>query len=193
MKKSLAKDIEAQKLIASLDTPSVVQAYSKAIHYEICHIGNANKTIREQLDLIDSNAKTSLGGLIERRVRMILDWKQGIKNDYRIDDIEVEAKWSIGNSWMIGRQQLDSLCLLSSLDRDLTGFNLGIFRAREEYLNAGANQDKKRTISKAGKEQILWLAESSPLPTGSDSVKAYVSTEMDRLKDQYGIDLKVAK
>lgn len=43
-------------------------------------------------------------------------------------------------------------------------FSLGLFEAKKDYLTKGENRDKKLTISKKGKNRIVWFIQDEPLP-----------------------------
>jgi Restriction endonuclease NaeI len=66
---------------------------------------------------------------------------------------------------MIPTEAVDELCLLIATRASVPlVFVVGLLRCAEERLTLRGNQDQKRTLSAAGKQQIRWLVRGGVLP-----------------------------
>ncbi|GJM78287.1 hypothetical protein HMSSN139_07830 [Paenibacillus sp. HMSSN-139] len=88
----------------------------------------------------------------------------GNKLDTIIADIEVDIKFTIGQTWTIPSEALGELCLLVTADDNKSTFQVGLLRTTDDVLNPGRNRDGKRGVSAAGKKKILWLVPNGELP-----------------------------
>jgi hypothetical protein len=80
--------------------------------------------------------------------------------------VEVDVKNTIGSNWMIPPEAVDRLCLLTQIDEESARFSVGLIRAREEQLGK-ENQDKKRSVTKQGRESIRWIVRDAVLPVSA--------------------------
>lgn len=111
--------------------------------------------------------KTHAGTLVEinlqRRFRE--KFQDGTTLDYLIDGIEVDCKFSQDLfKWMIPPEAEDHLCLLVWASDEESKWSVGLIRASNPHLSSGENRDRKRTLSKSGREAITWLFKDSQLP-----------------------------
>ena len=113
---------------------------------------------------LETQEKTYIGTRIEIVVRTELGLEREGKLDTVIEGHEVDFKWSARESWMIPREAVGELCLLLCGDEDGGTFSVGLVRCTDERLNPGANQDAKRTLSRAGRSEIRWLVRRRPAP-----------------------------
>jgi len=120
------------------------------------------RTGRYSLSQLEKTEKTYIGTKVEIVLRTRLGLERGKVLDNRIAGQEVDTKFSLGLGWMIPREAVGHICLLVSAG-DLGKFSLGIARAAEEILTRGSNQDKKRSISRAGREHIYWICRNESM------------------------------
>jgi hypothetical protein len=121
---------------------------------------------------------------IEHYLRDLLDVPRGIKRDMQIDGVDVDIKNTVSSNWMIPRETYRATepCLLIASAKFDGRCWLGLMIAREEYLNK-PNLDSKRSISEAGKRNILWLVEGQPYPPSSwDGIDMARFRELRRVK-----------
>lgn len=134
---------------------------NKALHYVI----DRENTGREHFHEVSKVEKTIVGMKIEKYAEHAFGWERGVKLDHYIAELETEfdSKVTIGSNWMIPREAVGEICLLIRVDVSRRRFHVGLIRADEAHLTSGSNQDKKRSISALGKQQIEWLIESATL------------------------------
>ena len=125
------------------------------------------RTARTKMSELDKVEKTFIGLKIEHYLRDWLGAPKGLHRDLNIDGIEVDIKNTIGTSWMIPPEtfRAEEPCLLIATAKFDGRCWLGLVLARDAYLNsAEGNRDKKRSISEAGRRNIMWLVEDEPYP-----------------------------
>jgi len=83
--------------------------------------------------------------------------------DLRIAHHDVDVKNTIGNTWMIPQEAVGFPCLLLAENDTRSICSAGLLIARPANLIAGKNQDKKRSVSKAGRDKIHWLFKDAPM------------------------------
>jgi hypothetical protein len=137
-------------------------------------------TLRTQMSELDKVEKTFIGLKIEHYLRDLIGCEKGSKRDARIADIDIDIKNTIGSTWMIPHDyHEEEPCILIATAKFDGRCWLGLIVARDEYLNSRkGNNDKKRTVSEAGKRNILWLVRDEPYPASRWS-----GFDMDRFKD----------
>jgi hypothetical protein len=104
---------------------------------------------------------------IEHFLRDWLGAPKWLQRDLSIDGVEVDIKNTIGSTWMIPPEtfRAEEPCLLIATAKFDGRCWLGLVLARDAYLNsAEGNRDKKRTISEAGRKNIMWLVEDQEYP-----------------------------
>jgi hypothetical protein len=123
------------------------------------------RTARTDISELDKVEKTFIGLKIEHFLRDWLDVPKGLKRDLQIDGVEVDIKNAIGVTWMIPPEtyRTEDPCLLIATAKFDSRCWLGLIVARDSYLGA-QNRDGKRSISEAGRRNILWLVEDEPYP-----------------------------
>lgn len=135
----------------------------------------------EELDKVE---KTFIGLKVEHFLRDWLDVPKGLSRDLRIDGLEVDIKNTIGSTWMIPVETYwdEEPCLLIATAKFDGRCWLGLVVAREAYLG-GENRDRKRSITEAGRRNILWLVEDVPyLPS------RWVELDMKRFRELRSVD-----
>lgn len=123
------------------------------------------RTFRTSMLELDKVEKTFIGLKIEHYLRDWIGCPKGLKRDTRIADVDVDIKNTIGSTWMIPLETYGKAepCILIATAKFDGRCWLGIMVARPEYLNA-ENRDKKRSVSEAGKRNIMWLVRDEPYP-----------------------------
>jgi hypothetical protein len=111
---------------------------------------------KSSLSELDKTQKTIMGSVFEDKIRRIFSLKNGRALDFEINGVEIDCKFSVKNSWMIPPECVGKLCVLSSLNFE-GGLALGVFHAKDKFLNGGKNRDKKRSISKKYFNEIKWI------------------------------------
>ena len=91
-------------------------------------------------------------------------WNRGNKLDFYVADVEFDSKATIGKTWMIPPEAFGEICLLTRIDEDNDFFQAGLLRANLDMLTSGSNQDKKKSVSAAGKHHIQWLIPDGVIP-----------------------------
>ena len=112
---------------------------------------------QESIDDLDPTEKTGSCRKVEIYIRDALSLVRGKNCDCKIEDFEFDIKTTVRNNWMISPKQVKNKSLLLLIKLDDIKFSCGIVKASENILNKGANRDKKRTISKSGKDKIVWI------------------------------------
>jgi len=121
------------------------------------------RTRRLLFEELDANEKAVLGIRVEAALRQILNFPRG-KLDFLIGDHDVDVKFTSVNNWMIPPEAIGHACILCQANEAKSLFSVGLAIAGEGNLTQGQNRDKKRSFSKAGKENIHWLAYQETFP-----------------------------
>jgi hypothetical protein len=128
------------------------------------------RTGRTSFDQLSPEEKKNLGSLIETRIRDLLGVSRSSR-DLLIIDEDVDVKNTTGPTWMIPQEsylladgEAPGVLLLSQYSPIRRSCNLGLIVARQEYLTAGQNRDRKLSISSIGRENIWWLLRDIQLP-----------------------------
>lgn len=145
---------------------SLEAVFSRAIRQAIDEVIDGPRTGRYRYEELESQEKTYIGTRIEIVVRTEFGLEPEGKLDTVIAGHPVDFKWSVKGDWMIPREAVGELCLVLKGDEVGGTFSVGLVRCTEERLNRGANRDKKRTLSKAGRAAIAWLVRDGELPAG---------------------------
>lgn len=118
---------------------------------------------RFRFDELDSTEKAYIGVRVEILFRSKFSLERG-KLDVVIAGEEVDIKNTTSGTWMIPTHSVDKPCLLirSKLKTDPGTCSVGLAIARKEYLNAGQNQDRKRTFQSRHSDKIVWLFNEEP-------------------------------
>jgi Restriction endonuclease NaeI len=125
-------------------------------------------TLRTKISELDSVEKTFIGLKIEHYLRDLIGCPKGSKRDAKIAEIDVDIKNTLGqNTWMIAHDYGSEPCILiATVTTESNGSCwLGLIISKDAYLTAKkGNNDKKRSISKLGKQHIMWLVREEPYP-----------------------------
>ncbi|MCW3053690.1 MAG: hypothetical protein JWN14_2860 [Chthonomonadales bacterium] len=121
-------------------------------------------TRRYDITQLDNVVKTHIGSWVETLFLQEFHLPNSEAPDTEINGVGIDIKWSINENWIIPQEVVGEPCLLLSAQDTSPVFSLGILSAGSAVLNTGSNQDKKRSISAAEKEHIVWLLRNEPLP-----------------------------
>ncbi|MGW7585085.1 NaeI family type II restriction endonuclease [Kitasatospora sp. NPDC054768] len=126
--------------------------------------GRYDLYIKEGPGRVESTEKTYLGTKVEIVTRAEFDLGYGNPMDYVIADEHVDAKFTVGGTWMIPKEAMNHICLLMRADDRTGSFQVGILRIQPDVLTTGPNGDQKRSVSAAGKARIRWIVQDGELP-----------------------------
>ncbi|MDB4889967.1 MAG: naeIR [Gemmatimonadetes bacterium] len=128
---------------------------------EVLSLGAKRYSIKQ----LDPPEQAYIGMRVEMLVRDGLDVGKGIQADALIAGHEVDLKWSKSLSWMIGPENLGTVCLGLGMSGKDSEFSVGLFVPREAGVRKGANRDKKISLTAAfRREGVNWLIETAPTP-----------------------------
>lgn len=122
------------------------------------------RTARTRIADLDPVEKTFIGLKVEHYFRDLIDVPRGVR-DLVIDGVDVDVKNTVGKTWMIPPEtyRTSDPCLLIATAEQEGRCWLGLMLARDEYLNE-PNRDEKRSVSKLGARNILWVVQGAPFP-----------------------------
>lgn len=121
------------------------------------------KTGRRSWAELEKTEKTYIGTRVEIALRSLLGVPRR-KLDLLLLGEDVDVKHTLGLNWMIPNEAIGHVCILIASDEAKAICFMGLFVARPEYLNAGFNQDRKRSLSSEGFQHVRWLLNACPLP-----------------------------
>lgn len=149
-----------------LEQKNMQTRFGSALRQSIDEVLDGQRTGRYDINHLEKTEKTYLGTKVEIVIRSEFGLERGKHKemDYKVQGHPVDSKFSLSGNWTIPREAKGHLCLLSSADDHQGTFDVGLVRITEDILNAGQNQDGKKTISAAGKKQIKWLCRSNRMP-----------------------------
>lgn len=122
------------------------------------------RTARTRVAELDPVEKTFIGLKVEHYFRDLIDVPKGVR-DLVIDGLDVDVKNTVGSTWMIPPETygVEDPCLLIATAEQDGRCWLGLLVARDRYLTK-PNLDKKRGVSAAGFQHILWIVEGATFP-----------------------------
>lgn len=125
------------------------------------------RTGRTRFEELVNVEKTFIGLRLEHVLRDMIDVPSGLR-DLVIDGMDVDVKNTVRETWTIPPETYrdEEPCILIRSNEATLRCWLGVVFARNAYLNPGTNRDGKRSISAAGKANILWLLDAVPYPSG---------------------------
>ena len=128
---------------------------------EVLSLGAKRYSIKQ----LDPPEQAYIGMRVEMLVRDGLDVGKGIQADALIAGHEVDLKWSKTLGWMIGPENLGTVCLGLGMSGKDSAFSVGLFVPREAGVRKGKNRDKKISLTaKFRREGVSWLIENAPTP-----------------------------
>jgi hypothetical protein len=121
-------------------------------------------TGRTQYAQLSKVEKTYVGTRIELLLQDLLAVPRGTVCDFLIDGIECDVKTS-QKTCMFPQEALGHVCLMVLHSEAKGTFSVGLWHCNDAGLNKGANQDRKRTIAKAGLQEVVWFCQEEQLPS----------------------------
>lgn len=113
---------------------------------------------------LDKTEKTYIGTRSEILVRDALDAGFGTTADIVLAGHDVDLKWSQSLKWMIGPENIGTVCLGLGTNAAQTTFSVGLFVPYPELIGK-QNRDKKYSVVKEFLEShVTWIVRESPLP-----------------------------
>lgn len=113
---------------------------------------------------VEKTEKTYLGTKIEIVTRAEFNIQHGDSLDYEISGHQVDAKFTIGNTWTIPKEAMGQVCLLMRANDRQGTYQVGLLRITETTLNKGKNGDQKRSVSASARDKIRWIVKEGKLP-----------------------------
>jgi hypothetical protein len=157
-------DDALEAVVGHLDRHGAEETFGTVFRQALDEVLDGARTGRWMIEDLSKTEKTYVGTKVEILLRAALNLAQGVVLDFLIAGHEVDCKFSIGGTgWMIPIEAQDRLCLLLSANEVSARFSVGLLRCHLDRLNA-PNRDGKRSINKAGRNDIVWVFRDSPMP-----------------------------
>lgn len=157
------KKLEAALLKGGGGIERVRAEVPQLIRRAIDEVIDAPRTGRFTLRETEKTEKTYLGTKIEILLRKFFGFPKGAL-DLHIEGHDVDIKNTVGSNWMIPTEAVNKACILIASDEKKALCKVGLIVCRSEYLSTGKNKDSKRSVSKRGFENILWILYDQPYP-----------------------------
>lgn len=155
--------INSELIIRARSLSNIETKLGEILRNSIDTVIDTVNTSRRSISDLEKTEKTYIGTRVEIMLRKFFELKKG-KLDLVIVGIDVDVKFTTQDNWMIPKEAVNNHCLLVAADEENEKCYLGIFYAREEYLNGSVNRDKKKTIRRSEFKNILWLVNGSNYP-----------------------------
>lgn len=151
------------------DQPHMPERFGGILRQSIDEVLDGQRTGR--FDIYDDRRvgkteRTYLGTKVEIVCQNEFQLARGQRMDYLVAGHEVDAKFSMSSIFgqAIPREAVGNICLLMHVDDRKSSFNVAFSRPTPDLLNAGTNQDGKKTLSKLGRAKVRWLVQNGALP-----------------------------
>jgi hypothetical protein len=144
-----------------LAKPDLLGTVGRALRKSFDEVIDGPRTGRYRIEQLEKTEKTYIGTKVEIVLRTELALARGLILDNLIAGHEVDTKFTVGGTWMVPREAFGELCLLVKGSDNAGVCGIGILRMVPSVLTNGANQDGKKSVSAAGKAQIVWLAQGA--------------------------------
>lgn len=155
----------AEKIVGKAGGPGKLEVFfGPTLRQAMDEVIDMPRTGRYFLEQIEKTEKTYIGTKVEIVLMHELGLERGDKLDAQIDGYEVDIKNTTGTNWMIPKEALDEICLLVQASDKKGTFSVGLLRCTEENLSLGGNRDQKKSVSAAGKKNILWVVKDGQMP-----------------------------
>lgn len=129
-------------------------------------IYNGAETGRYRWDQLMKTEKTHFGTLFEINAQREFEFAGGDDLDYKIADIDVDAKWSQDmGRWMMPPEVFGKIALVATGSDPVSCWSLGLVRVLPEYRSEKSNRDKKSTLNVTGRDAVRWLWRDAPMPS----------------------------
>lgn len=157
-------DFVERNILGESDGDVALKAFfAEMLRDEIDKLIDTPNTDRRGYGELEKVEKTYIGTRVEIRLRKFWGYPKG-KLDLRIQHIDVDIKHTMESGWMIPREAVNEVCVLSAADENTARCYLGLIVARQKYLTLTSNQDKKLQIATPHWRNIHWLVFEEPYP-----------------------------
>jgi hypothetical protein len=121
------------------------------------------QTMRYRIDQLAPPEQTYIGTRVEILVREALDVGFGTRSDTLIAGEETDIKWSRHLNWMIGPENLDTVCLGIGTESSNGRLSVGLFIPHRDELKS-QNRDKKFSASSGYRtKHVSWIIKDAEL------------------------------
>lgn len=157
--------IQQELLQISNGQEGFVSMMTSLVRLAIDEVIDTGRSGRLRFSELETTEKAYIGVRTEILFRNQFSLERGVL-DVVIAGEDVDIKNTTRGQWMIPTHSVGKPCLLikSEPEADPGTCSVGLAIARAEYLNDGANQDKKRTFRAAHANKVLWMFKDSPFP-----------------------------
>lgn len=132
--------------------------FGRVLRESLDQVLDGPRTGRFRYSELRKTEKTHVGTVVEINIAKEFDLRDGTEMDYLIDGVEVDCKYSMTlGQWSLPRESMHRLVLLTWADDATSKWSVGLWRVDPDKLNRGNNQDRKKTIDRAGRREIDWL------------------------------------
>jgi hypothetical protein len=147
-------------------TPNLEEVFGSVFRQSLDEVLDGERTGRFDIrdPSVGKTERTYIGTKVEIVTRAAFELPHGERMDYLVAGHDVDAKFSLRGRWEIPTEAMGHLCLLMAAEDAKGTFDVGVVRISAAILNRGPNQDRKKTISRAGKAGISWLVRQGRLP-----------------------------
>jgi hypothetical protein len=144
--------------------PNFAKRSARTIRKAVDDVLQGDRTARYSIQQLTPEEKKHIGTQVERALKKeFFNDRKGKRLDTSVENVDVDIKNTIGDTWMIPPEAVGELCLVNLINERGATYSIGIVRAWPELLNS-ENQDKKRSLSRKGKDSIRWLIENGSFP-----------------------------
>lgn len=143
--------------------PHVEDRFRELVRRGLDEVIDGGRTGRWRVEQLAKTEKTYIGTKMEILVRDEFGLPPGPPLDTQVRGHAVDIKWSESFGFEIARENVGQICLVIGGSEKTGLFGVGLVRPLAESLGA-PNQDKKRKLTKAGRDTIRWVVPLSPLP-----------------------------
>ncbi|MBP2582391.1 hypothetical protein J3A78_002869 [Streptomyces sp. PvR006] len=140
--------------------------FRQALRTAIDEVLDGKRTGRYSIADLRKTEKTYIGTKVEIVLQDTFDIPPGPQKgmDYLISGHQVDCKFTSQATWEIPTEAIGQVCLLTRVDENKETFDVGLLRARSEFLTGAPNKDGKRKVSALGKTKITWIADGAAFP-----------------------------
>lgn len=132
--------------------------FARVLRESLDQVLDGPRTGRFRYSELRKTEKTHVGTIVEINVGKEFELPDGEVMDYRIDDVEVDCKYSMFfGGWQLPRESMQHLVLLTWADDTTSKWSAGLWRVDPDKLNQGKNLDSKKTMTAASRTEIDWL------------------------------------
>jgi hypothetical protein len=154
----LDEDVAFQKVYSAITSiPNVSTLLAEGISQAVDEIVDPVRSGRWRISQLDQPEKTVIGIRVENILRMALELPRAKPLDIVVAGNNVDIKFTLGKSWSIPPEAFGELCLLTNFNVSTGRVSAGLLRTTLANLNPSENRDKKKSITKKGREAIRWI------------------------------------